>query len=352
MATHKGLTCLVLTLWVLGSAAQANDKPYVMGAALTAAVMDEMREKDAEAKKPSQEATERGITTAPPLAGSIDHYPLFASELIRPRPVDVWLPEGYDSDATVHYPVIYMHDGQMLFDHSHSSFAGTDYFWDVDKAMTRLSHQDEIRPAIVVAVWMAHWTKGARGAEYMPQKAVTSTVWQRMRAAGPGTATGGFASEKGGQTITSDNYLQFLVTELKPYIDTTYRTLPDREDTFLMGSSMGGLISAYAIAEYPEVFGGAACLSTHWPMGFGAVVQWFDDHWPVAGSNRLYFDYGTETLDAQYEPYQRQMDAVMRKYGYTPGADWVTRRFVGEDHSPRAWRERLHIPLAFLLGPQ
>ena len=120
----------------------------------------------------------------------------------------------------------------------------------------------------------------------------------------------------------------------------------------IVGSSMGGLISAYAIAEYPEMFGGAACLSTHWPVGFGTVVQWFDDHWPVAGSNRLYFDYGTETLDAQYEPYQQQMDTVMRKYGYTEGEDWVTRRFAGEEHSPRAWRERLHIPLAFLLGIQ
>ncbi|HBK18324.1 MAG TPA: esterase, partial [Gammaproteobacteria bacterium] len=67
---------------------------------------------------------------------------------------------------------------------------------------------------------------------------------------------------------------------------------------------------------------------------------------------RLYFDYGTETLDARYEPYQQQMDAVMRKYGYTQDDDWVTLRFEGEDHTPRAWRERLHIPLAFLLGPR
>lgn len=292
------------------------------------------------------------MTTAPPMTGSIIHCPQFASELIRPRPVDIWLPEGYDPNSNDRYPVIYMHDGQMLFNHSLSSFAGTNYFWDVDKALTRLARQDEIRPAIVVAVWMAHWNKGARGAEYMPRKAVTDTLWQRMREAGPGTATGGFACEEGGQTLTSDNYLKFLVAELKPFIDATYLTLPDREDTFLMGSSMGGLISAYALAEYPEIFGGAACLSTHWPMGFGAVVQWFEDHWPVAGSNRLYFDYGTETLDAQYEPYQQQMDTVMRKYGYTEGEDWVTRRFAGEEHSPRAWRERLHIPLAFLLGIQ
>ncbi len=104
------------------------------------------------------------------------------------------------------------------------------------------------------------------------------------------------------------------------------------------------------IAEYPGVFGGAACMSSHWPAGDGVVVQWLKHHLPPAGSHRIYFDLGTETLDADYGPYQRQMDEVMRQHGYTAGEDWVTLRFEGADHSPRAWRERLHIPLKFLLG--
>ena len=146
------------------------------------------------------------------------------------------------------------------------------------------------------------------------------------------------------------NYLKFLVTELKPFIDETYPTLPDSADTFVLGSSMGGLISAYAIAEYPDVFGGAACMSTDWTIGEGVVARWFNDHWPTPGQNRIYFDYGTETFDAHYEPYQMKMDNFMRKYGYTEEEDWVTRRFEGADHSPKSWNARLHVPLTFLLG--
>jgi len=282
---------------------------------------------------------------AAPLEGNLISYREFPSNLIRPRHVDVWLPEGYDSASSDRYPVIYMHDGQFNFHQSSSPFAGMDMFWDVDKAITRLVLNNEIRPAIVVSVWMSHWLKGARGAEYMPQKPVTDEVWQLMKKEG-----NNFSVEEGGDEISSDNYLKFIVTELKPFIDETYPTQSDRNNTFLVGSSMGGLISAYAIAEYPDVFGGAACMSTDWTIGEGTVAQWFNNHWPAPGTNRIYFDYGTETMDAYYEPYQMQMDAVMRKYGYTEGEDWVTRRFEGADHTPKSWNARLHIPLKFLLG--
>ena len=110
------------------------------------------------------------------------------------------------------------------------------------------------------------------------------------------------------------------------------------------------MISAYAITEYPDVFGGAACLSTDWTIGDGAVIAWYKDRWPDAGVHRIYFDHGTETYDAKYGPYQLKMDELMRSKGYRSGADWVTRRFDGADHSPRAWRERVHVPLKFLLG--
>ena len=223
-------------------------------------------------------------------------------------------------------------------------------FWDVDKAISRLQREGKIKPAIVVAVWMADWDKGARGAEYMPEKAVSKEVLEIMRQAGPGSSVGGFVGESGGESMSSDNYLRFLVQELKPFIDESYRTSPVRADTFVMGSSMGGLLSAYALAEYPEIFGGAACLSSHWPYGDGAVVNWLSSHWPEAGNHRVYFDYGTEAFDASYEPYQMKMDLILRKKGYREGEDWITRRFDGADHSMQAWKDRLHIPLKFLLG--
>lgn len=304
-----------------------------------------MPEKDTDLAKKEFMTKQVAGRAQTPIDGALVHYEAFPSEFIRPRPVDVWLPEGYDPASSNRYPVIYMHDGQFMFHQSTSPFAGMDLFWDVDKAITRLVGDGEIRPAIVVSVWMSDWAKGARGAEYMPQKAVTDEVWQLMIEQGHD-----FAVEEGGQEISSDNYLKFLVDELKPFIDETYRTQSDRDNTFVIGSSMGGLISAYAIAEYPDVFGGAACMSSSWPIADGAVVQWLNHHWPSAGAHRVYFDHGTETFDAEYEPYQLKMDELMRSKGYRSGEDWISRRFDGADHSPRAWRERLHIPLIFLLG--
>lgn len=276
-----------------------------------------------------------------PIDGTLVHMETFPAKFVEPRPVDVWLPEGYDAAADQRYAVIYMHDGQMMFDQAASELGGTDYLWDVDKAISRLLQEEKIRPAIVVSVWNLPKTK--RRTEYMPQKPLSEGSDSHLAAEGSDIT---FAE------VSSDNYLKFLVEELKPYIDENYPTLADKDNTFIIGSSMGGMISAYAIAEYPEVFGGAACLSTHWNLAGGVILDWYQSHWPKAGSNRVYFDYGTETLDADYEPYQMQMDAIMRDQGYRDGEDWLTRKFEGADHSPRAWRERLHIPLEFLLGTE
>jgi enterochelin esterase-like enzyme len=114
------------------------------------------------------------------------------------------------------------------------------------------------------------------------------------------------------ESINSDSYLRFIVEEVKPYIDKTYPTISDRDNTFIAGSSMGGLISMYAICEYPEIFGGAACLSTHWPgimpMDNNPIPESFfsymEQNLPDPQNHKLYFDYGTETLDAYYLPYQ------------------------------------------------
>ena len=276
------------------------------------------------------------LDPVPNATGTIDYYPHIESEYRSPRPVEVWLPEGYESSPGERYPVLYMHDGQFLFHHG-STLLETDWLWDVDITMTRLIENGEIRPAIVVAVWADLDEKPNRGLEYMPQKPVGEMMISRKRV---------FKGEE----VISDNYLKFLVHDLKSFIDKTYRTLPDRENTLVSGSSMGAMISAYVISEYPDVFGDAACLSTYWNMGEGVVLTWFKEHWPEAGAHRIYFDHGTETFDADHERYQLKMDDVMRSKGYRSGEDWISRKFEGADHSPRAWRERFHIPLKFLLG--
>jgi predicted alpha/beta superfamily hydrolase len=151
--------------------------------------------------------------------------------------------------------------------------------------------------------------------------------------------------------IQGDAYLKYLVTELKPLIDRSYRTLPDPAHTATMGSSMGGLISAYALNEYPGVFGRAGCVSTHWPLGDGMLIPYFVQHLPKPGLHRIYFDFGTATLDSNYEPYQQRVDDGLRAAGYTEGKDWLTKKFPGHEHSERFWRQRVEIPLEFMFHP-
>lgn len=268
--------------------------------------------------------------------GTLHRHTNFASAFVRPRDVDVWLPPGYEAEGDRRYPVIYMHDGQNLFDPA-IAFGGVD--WGLDEAMARLIDAGETGGAIVVGIWNAG---EARWLEYMPQKAL---VFGDAAL----DATVGHSEAETGDKVVSDHYLQFLVGEVKPFVDEAYRTLPGRETTYVMGSSMGGLVSLYATCEYPDVFGGAGCLSTHWPVGDGIVVEYMRGALPPPGRHRFYFDYGTETLDAEYEVYQLQADAVMRATGYRPGVDWVTKKFPGAEHSERSWRARVHIPLRFLL---
>ena len=275
-----------------------------------------------------------GPEVPPGVTGELRTHEKVTSRFVDERRVDVWLPPGYARDPKHRFPVLYMHDGQNLFDPA-LSYIGVD--WGVDEAMTRLSAAGTAREAIVVGIW----NTPKRFAEYMPAKALsesglpddwTDMDWMRK------------------ETIVSDGYLRFIVEELKPFIDSSYRTLPGREDTFTMGSSMGALISLYALTEYPGVFGGAGCVSIHWPLGDGLVIDYMARHLPAPGSHRLYFDYGTATLDAGYEPYQRRADAVMRTAGWREGVDWLTRKYPGAEHSERAWRSRVDVPLTFLLG--
>jgi predicted alpha/beta superfamily hydrolase len=229
--------------------------------------------------------------------------------------------------------VLYMHDGQNLFDPS-LSYTGVD--WDIDGTMTRLIAAGEIREAIVVGIW----NTPSRFAEYMPKAPV------RTRTVGSGIVGRPMSQTS---DIRSDEYLRFLVEELKPFVDAYYRTLPGRDDTMAMGSSMGGLISLYAAARYPQIFGGVGALSTHFPACDGCVIDWLGTHLPDPNTHRLYFDHGTATLDAQYPRYQAKMDAALRAGGYREGDNWITRRFEGAEHNEAAWRARVEIPLRFLL---
>jgi enterochelin esterase-like enzyme len=265
------------------------------------------------------------------------------------RKVVVWLPPGYDQSAERH-AVLYMHDGQNLFDPA-TSMAGQP--WAVDKCLAKLMREGKIRRTLVVGVASTR----DRRREYTPAEPINALPPEIRSLATDENAT-----------ILSEEYLRFLVTELKPFIDANFRTLARRDDTFIVGSSRGGLVSLYALARYPEVFGAAGCLSTHWtittdyaalfPPGdprvqalAQAYLAWLAAHLPDAGAHRLYFDHGTLNLDSLYAPFQQQADALVEEKGYRSRVDWMTRVFPGADHIEQSWRERLHIPLQFLLAP-
>lgn len=258
----------------------------------------------------------------------------FPSEFVPARHVHVWLPDDYEQQPEQQYSVLYMHDGQNLFNPETATAGET---WGVAEALARLMADGQVRPTLIVGIFN---TPG-RLSEYIPQRPLAYPLSARLRERFGGDLP---------SPVRSDSYLRFIVEELKPFIDYTYRTHSAREETFMMGSSMGGLMSLYALCEYPEVFAGAGCLSTHWPAVEGIILPYLEDALPPPGQHRLYFDFGTATLDALYPPLQKPVDALLARKGYRQEVDWITRRFEGAEHNEPAWRARVHLPLSFLLN--
>lgn len=279
-------------------------------------------------------------------SGSVKRFANFSSAYVDARNVDVWLPDGYSTEKK--YAVLYMHDGQMLFD---SASNWNKQEWGVDETMGRLLQQKKIKNCIVVAVWN---TGSKRHADYFPQKPFEYLPKTQQDSIYTAAATKEYSLFP--VPVQADKYLKFLVRELKPFIDNNFSTLKDRSNTFIAGSSMGGLISMYAICEYPTVFGGAACLSTHWPGLFTVkdnpvpevFMNYLKHNLPDPSTHKIYFDYGTATLDSLYKPFQLQADIIMKSRGFTD-RNWITKEFPGADHSENAWRKRLEIPVLFLL---
>lgn len=277
--------------------------------------------------------------------GKIIHLGSFQSKWVEPRPIDIWIPSDYDTAKS--YAVVYMQDGQMLFD---STMTWTHQEWKADETLSKLMQQKSVEDAIIVGI---HNAGINRWAEYVPQ-VILDSLPEEVRTA--------VVHQWLNDESKSDVYLRFIVEELKPYVDQHYSTKPDRDHTIIMGSSMGGIISLYAICRYPEVFGGAGCMSTHWPLNVPGMtdddpdfdvpsffINYLDQHLPVPDGHRIYFDLGTETLDRLYPPYQQKVDAIMEAHGYT-SSNWVTRTFPDEEHSERSWAKRLDVPFQFLLG--
>ena len=272
--------------------------------------------------------------------GKVERIENFPSHFVGARHVDVWLPDGYE--ATRKYCVIYMHDGQMLFD---STQTWNKKEWHADKIIPALMNEKKIKPCIIVAIW----NTPERITDYFPDK-----IYEGLE-----PAIQKLISEKfgNGKKANGDNYVKFIVEELKPYIDSHYAVFREKESTLIMGSSMGGLISMYALSEYPEVFGGAACLSTAWlsflEPGFAipeAAIHYLAKNMPSPEDHKLYFDYGTGESDKAYELTQSFIDLIAKGKGYTE-QNYKSMVFDKAIHDENAWSHRLDIPLQFLLNP-
>ncbi|MDX2010987.1 MAG: alpha/beta hydrolase-fold protein [Myxococcaceae bacterium] len=268
---------------------------------------------------------------------TVDVYPRFfrdVGEVRRPwvdfrsnvlgnaRVVWVYLPPTYLENTSYRAPVVYMHDGQNLFD-AQAAFGGTE--WQVDETMNRAANDGSISEAIVVGPENGG---AARIDEYTP------------------TSTAMYGGGRG------DLYLRFLAEELKPVIDRDYRTRPGRDSTAVMGSSLGGLISTYAGVTRPETFGLVGALSPS---------TWWDGRWilgSVGGLRaaparplKVYVDSGNAGASMDDAANTAQLAQAWRDRGY---ADEVTLKYLvqsGATHTERYWAERLPGALRFLLGP-
>lgn len=272
-------------------------------------------------------------------SGKLHHLDLYSPEMNETIKVDVWTPDGY-SDA-VKYPVIYMHDGQNLFD---ANSTWNHQAWEIDSVMGKLLAADSIKPAIVVGIYSVDTT---RLSDLMPEKPLKYLTTDSIKT---------FIDKymcKG--LYRADEYLAFIVNTLRPVINENYSTDTTMQATSIMGSSMGGLISIYGMCEYPDVFGSAACLSTHWSGAINrnddfpaAMRHYLIEALPRTGNHRLYMDCGDKTIDSVYIPYFHQMNALADSLGYK-NERLMTLFFPGHAHEERAWASRVEIPLMFLL---
>lgn len=270
-------------------------------------------------------------------SGTVKRF-YFESDIIDSRNIDVWLPDGFSEKKK--YNVLYMHDGGALYDATGSWNASE---WGVDETMAELLKENKIEDMIVVGIWN---NGHKRHTEYFPQKAIDYIAEPQRSGLLELMAEGPIA----------DDYLKFIVTELKHFIDKTFPTYTDREHTFICGSSMGGLISIYALCEYPDIFSGAACMSTHWIGGFEynkeipkAINQYLEENLPLPGKHKLYFDYGTVGLDANYPEFQKLVNKTIQAKNYE-SENWMSLEFEGDDHNEKYWAARLDKPFCFLLG--
>jgi predicted alpha/beta superfamily hydrolase len=260
------------------------------------------------------------------LTGQVRTHEEFASRHLKNRrAIAVYLPPDYDARRDRRYPVLYLHDGQNVFDAA-TSFLGVE--WQADEHAERLIKAERIEPLIIVGVY----NNSERTNEYTPTR-------------DEGRGAGGKA----------EAYARFLVEEVKPFVDRTYRTKPQREHTAVAGSSLGGLVSLYICAEYPQVFSMCGAISP--------ALTWDEENWLAAARRdpawmkgiRFWVDMGTGE-GRQIEGYSRAieqtraLEKVFDAAGLVPGREYSYEEVAGGEHNEASWAARFDRVLLFFFG--
>ncbi|MGB5288671.1 MAG: alpha/beta hydrolase-fold protein [Ignavibacteriaceae bacterium] len=242
------------------------------------------------------------------IIGNVEfHREIYSRIMNVKRDFFVWLPAGYDENIARSYPVLYMHDGQNLIDPK-ASYAGKD--WQVDETVTRLIREYKIKEIIVVGIY----NNENRLEEYSD-------------------------SEKG------ERYRKFLIEELKAFVDSKYRTLPDNKNTAIMGSSMGGLASFLIAWKHPEVFGMAGCMSSSFYYNDDKVFKMLDEYTGPKKHIKFYIDHGEDGLIRG-----QRMFCKLTQMGYVIGTDVDYFYARGAEHNEKEWAKRMERPLIFFFG--
>lgn len=258
------------------------------------------------------------------ITGTVRRHERFPSAFVAPRDVIVWLPPGYDAAPERRYPVLYFLDGQNVFDGATSFIPGQE--WGADEAADRMIRAGELPPCLLVAVA----NTAARMDEY-------TWVADPKHGGGKGAA-----------------HLRFLLEELKPFVDRTYRTRPGPESTGIVGSSLGGLAAMDALFARPDIVGMAGVVSPAvWWAGNDIVwrARKGEGH-----SGRVWIDIGTAEGSAREgdpRPWldgARALHAALVTRGWRDGADLHYEEIEGARHNEAAWNARVGRVMRFLLA--
>jgi predicted alpha/beta superfamily hydrolase len=263
------------------------------------------------------------------VVGNLKLHKIDSRVLKQSRTIRVWLPPGYDANVNLRYSVLYMHDGQNCFDRATSAFGNE---WEIDETLTKLINDKRVPPMIVVGI----------------DNGLANRIKEYTYSADP--------ERGGGQGAT---YAEFLLTEVKPFVDKTYRARLGRDSTFLGGSSLGGLISLDIARRHPDTFGGVIAMSpTIWWAG-QALTQDIERNAGGLAGTRVWIDMGLResiplsaagTADIQSQRYvaaARRLDEALAKHR-------IDHRLVIDDqhagHNEPAWASRFPQAIAYIVG--